>query len=70
VDVKLTDFNSNPLTLNDNSTNLLNQNPSLKLPFPPLPSLPSIPDQNLNDFLNSCNKILDKQTCDFIIPNK
>jgi len=70
LNVKLTNFNSNPLTLNDNSNNLLNPNPSLKSPLPPSFSLPSIPDQNLNDFLNSCYKILDKQTCDFIIPNK
>jgi serine protease Do len=70
LNVKLTDFNSNPMTLNDNSNNLLNQNPQLNSPLPPLSPLPSIPDQNLNDFLNSCYKILDKQTCDFIIPNK
>jgi serine protease Do len=70
LNVTLTDFNSNSLTLNDNSNNLLNQNPPLNSPLPPLSPLPSIPDQNLNDFLNSCYKMLDKQTCDFIIPNK
>ncbi len=66
LNVKLNEFNTKPLMLNDNSNNLLNPNPLFKSPLTP----PSSPDQNLNDFLNSCYKILDKQTCDFIIPNK
>ena len=42
---------------------LLNQNP---LPNSP----PSTPNQNFNDFLNSCYKILDKSICDSLIPNQ
>jgi len=62
----LTNFTANPLTLNNNNNNnnLLNQNPQLN--SPPLIT----PNQNFNDFLNSCYKILDKSICDSLIPNQ
>ncbi len=62
--ITLTDFTANPSMLNNNNdNNLLNQNP---LPNSP----PSTPNQNFNDFLNSCYKILDKSICDSLIPNQ
>jgi serine protease Do len=62
--VTLTNFTANPSILNNNNgNNFLNQNP---LPNSP----PSTPNQNFNDFLNSCYKILDKSICDSLIPNQ
>jgi serine protease Do len=62
----LTNFTANPLTLNNNNNN----NNNLLNPNPP-PNSPLItPNQNFNDFLNSCYKILDKSICDSLIPNQ
>jgi serine protease Do len=59
----LTDFKPNPSISSSNNNNSPNPNQ--------LPNLPSFnPDQNFNDFLNMCSKILDKQTCNSLIPNQ
>jgi len=61
--VLLTEFKSNPSISSGNNNNSPNPNP--------LPNLPTLnPDQNFNDFLNMCSKILDKQTCNSLIPNQ
>jgi len=61
--VLLTEFKSNPSISSGNNNNSPNLNP--------LPNLPTLnPDQNFNDFLNMCSKILDKQTCNSLIPNQ
>ena len=54
--VKLTNFKAPVPIPNGNNNNLLNPNPG------PLPnsSIPLTPDQNFNDFLNMCSKVLDK----------
>ena len=61
--VLLADFKPNPSISSDNNNSSSNPNP--------LPNLPSLnPDQNFNDFLNMCAKILDKQICNSLIPNQ
>jgi C-terminal processing protease CtpA/Prc len=61
--ILLTDFKPNPSVSSDNNNNSPNVNP--------LPNLPLFnPNQNFNDFLNMCSKILDKQTCNSLIPNQ
>lgn len=61
--VLLTEFKPNPSISSGNNNNSPNLNP--------LPNLPTLnPDQNFNDFLNMCSKILDKQTCNSLIPNQ
>jgi len=61
--VLLADFKPNPSISSDNNNSSPNPNS--------LPNLPSFnPDQNFNDFLNMCAKILDKQICNSLIPNQ
>lgn len=63
--VILTSFKSTTSIPNGNDNNLLNPNPS---PLPNIP--PTNPDQNFNNFLNMCSKILNKQICNSLIPNQ
>ena len=52
------------LKSNNNNSNIPNQNP-----FNGVPSLPPPPlNQNFDDFLNSCSKIMDKSICNSLIP--
>lgn len=66
--VLLTNYTPNSFTLNNNHNNgnLPNQNPFNNM-LPPSPLIPS-PNQNFNDFLNSCYKIMDKSICNSLIP--
>ncbi len=66
--VLLTNYTRNSFTLNNNHNNgnAPNQNPFNNM-LPPSPSIPS-PNQNFNDFLNSCYKIMDKSICNSLIP--
>jgi S1-C subfamily serine protease len=66
--VLLTNYTPNSFTLNNNHNNgnAPNQNPFNNM-LPPSPSIPS-PNQNFNDFLNSCYKIMDKSICNSLIP--
>ena len=64
--VKLTNFKPNLPSYNGNNNNLLNPNPGQF----PNSSIPLTPDQNFNDFLNMCSKILDRQICNSLVPNQ
>jgi len=66
--VLLTNYTPNSFTLKNNHNNGSepNQNPFNNI-LPPSPSIPS-PNQNFNDFLNSCYKIMDKSICNSLIP--
>ncbi len=63
----LTNYTSKSFTLNNNNnnnSNIPNQNPFNNLPSPSPPSL----NQNFDDFLNSCYKIMNKSICNSLIP--
>jgi len=58
----LTEFSDGQLNLDNKRDGLLEQNP----PF----NFPPIPNESFKDFLDSCYKILDKDTCDLFIPGR
>jgi S1-C subfamily serine protease len=58
----LTEFSDSQLNMGNKRDGLLEQNP----PF----SLPPVPKESFRDFLDSCYRILDKDTCDLFIPGR
>ena len=64
--IVLTKFSPNLPIITGNDNKLLNPNPGQF----PNSSIPLSPDQNFNDFLNMCSKILDRQICNSLIPNQ
>ena len=58
----LTEFSDGQLNLGDKRDGLLEQNP----PF----NFPPVPNGSFKDFLDSCYRILDKDTCDLLIPGR
>ncbi|MGN6821685.1 MAG: PDZ domain-containing protein, partial [Candidatus Nitrosocosmicus sp.] len=64
--IVLTNFKPNLPIILGNDNKLLNPNPGQF----PNSSIPLSPDQNFNDFLNMCSKILDRQICNSLIPNQ
>ena len=58
----LTEFRDTQSKLGNNRNGLPEQTP----PF----DIPQLPNEYFKDFLDSCYKILDKETCDSFVPNK
>ncbi len=58
----LTEFSDDQLNLDNKREGLLDQNQ----PF----NLPLIPNESFKDLLDSCYKMLDKDTCDILIPGR
>jgi S1-C subfamily serine protease len=58
----LTEFSGVLPELDNKRNGLQGQNP----PF----DVPQLPNEYFKDFLDSCYKILDKETCDLLVPNK